>query len=168
MNNTQYPDNPTGYAEVSDAYLGNLSSIVHYYLVRGAPKIFTADYGLYWFDYDSGYTTVLGEFVGNQSRQLITALDRGAAESFNEDWGVIINWKYHQAPYLESGDELYNDLSLAYSAGAKYAVVFSFSSPNITDYGTLTQDHFGNLTKFWNNIHNNSSKFASAQRRKLT
>ena len=157
-----YPDNPTGYAEVSEGYVGNLSTIVGYYLnhTNYTTKIFTADYGLYWFDYESGYTTILAEFVGNQSRQLITALDRGAAQSFNEDWGVIINWKYDQPPYLESGDELYSDLSLAYSAGAKYAVVFSY--PNVTNYGTLTQQHFDALERFWNNIHNNPGSFASS------
>jgi hypothetical protein len=157
-----YPDNPTGYAEVSDGYVGNLSTIVGYYFnhTNYTTKIFTADYGLYWFDYESGYSTILAEFVGNQSRQQITALDRGAAQSFNEDWGVIINWKYDQPPYLESGDELYSDLSLAYSAGAKYAVVFSY--PNVTIYGTLTQQHFDALERFWNNIHNNPGSFASS------
>jgi hypothetical protein len=117
-------DNASSYAEVAESYVGGLSIIVEYYL-NYTPKIFTADYGLYWFDYNSSYSTVFAEFVGNQSRQRIIALDRGAAQSFNEDWGVIVNWKYDQPPYLESGDELYADLSLAYSSGAKYAVVFS-------------------------------------------
>jgi hypothetical protein len=157
-----YPDNATGYAEVAESYVGNLSTIVGYYLnhTNYTTKIFTADYGLFWFDYESGYNTVLAEFVGNQSRQQITALDRGAAQSFNEDWGVIINWKYDQPPYLESGDELYSDLSLAYSEGAKYAVVFSY--PNVTNYGTLTQQHFDALERFWNNMHNNPGSFASS------
>jgi hypothetical protein len=101
------------------------------------------------------YSCVFAEFVGNQSRPLIIALDRGAAQSFNKDWGVIINWKYDQAPYLESGDELYTDLVEAYSAGATYEIVFSY--PNITAYGTLTQAHFDALEKFWNAIHTNSS-----------
>ena len=154
--------NASSYAEVSESYVGNLSTIVGYYLnhTNYATKIFTADYGLFWFDYESGYTTILAEFVGNQSRQLITALDSGAAQSFNENWGVIINWKYDQIPYLESGDELYSDLSLVYSAVAKYAVVFSY--PNVTNYGTLTQPHFDALERFWNNIHNNPGSFASS------
>ena len=157
-----YPDNLSGYAEVAEDYVGNLSTIVRYYLnhTNFTTKIFTADYGLFWFDYESGYNTVLAEFVGNQSRQQIIALDRGAAQSFNEDWGVIINWKYDQPPYLESGDELYSDLSLAYSEGAKYAVVFSY--PNVTNYGTLTQQHFDALERFWNNMHNNPGSFASS------
>ena len=156
-----YPDTPNGYALVAENYAGNLSYIIGYYFnqTKHEIKIFTADYGLYWFDYTSGYSTILAEFVGNQSRQQIIALDRGAAQSFGKDWGVLVNWKYDQTPYLESGDELYNDLSLAYSSGAKYAVVFSF--PNVTSYGTLTQSHFDALEKFWNNIHNSPGIFPS-------
>jgi hypothetical protein len=158
-----YPDDPTGYAAVSEGYVGNLSAIVEYYFnhTNYTTKIFTADYGLYWFDYASGYSTVLAEFVGNQSRQLIIALDRGAAQSFNKDWGVIIDWKYDQPPYLESGPELYSDLSLAYSAGATYAVVFSY--PDIGPYGTLTQPQFDALQKFWNDIHTNPGLFAPSK-----
>ena len=93
-------------------------------------RLFTSDYALYWFDYKSGYKTVFAEFVGNESRERHIALCRGAAETLGRDWGVIVTWKYNQPPYLESGDELYSDLALAYSSGAKYAVVFSY--PNIT------------------------------------
>ncbi len=155
-----YPDNATGYAEVAQSYVGNLSGMVGYYF-SFTNKIFTADYGLYWFDYAAGYTNILAEFVGNESRQQIIALDRGAAQSFNKDWGVIINWKYNQFPYLENGTELYSDLSLAYSAGATYAVVFSYPTINISDYGTLTQDHFDALEKLWNKIHSNPGSFPS-------
>jgi len=150
----------SSYADAAENYVGNLSSLLNYYLDRGARQIFTSDYGLYWFDYKASYNTVFAEFVGNESRQRIIALDRGAAESFNKSWGVIITWKYDQPPYLESGDELYCDLSLAYSAGATYAVVFSY--PNVTSYGTLTQAHFEALEKFWNDIHTNSGSFASS------
>ena len=54
---------------------------------------------------------------------------------------------------------MYTDLSLAYSAGAKYAVVFSY--PNITSYGTLTDEHFEALQKFWNTLHSNPDSFGS-------
>jgi hypothetical protein len=163
LDNGQYQliDNGASYTQIGQNYVGNLSIIINYYLVHGAPQIFTSDYGLYWFDYRSNYTTIFGEFVGNQSRERIIALDRGAAESFNKDWGVIINWKYNQAPYLENGTELYSDLTLAYDAGANYAVVFSF--PNTTSYGTLSDDHFVALQTFWNNIHNNPSSFVSSK-----
>ena len=145
---------------VAENYTSNLKSIVQFYLDY-APKLFTADYGLYWFDYKAAYSTVFAEFVGNQSRQRHIALCRGAAQAFNRDWGVIVTWKFDQAPYLESGDELYSDLSLAYSAGAKYAVVFSY--PKIGAYGTLTDDHFVALEKFWNTLHSNPDSFGSSK-----
>ena len=143
----QLVKNATSYTDASNQYVGGLSIIMNYYLAHGAPSVVTSDYGLYWFDYQSNYSTVLGEFVGNQSRQRIIALDRGAAQSFGKDWGMIINWKYDTAPYLENETELYSDLSMAYSSGAKYAVVFSY--PNITgsNYGTLTDDHFEALAE---------------------
>jgi hypothetical protein len=36
-------------------------------------------------------------------------------------------------------------------------VVFSY--PNITAYGTLTEEHFGALQKFWTNLQNNPGSF---------
>lgn len=121
--------------------------------VRGHSNttMFTSDYALYWFDYKAGYDTVFAQFVGNESRERHIALCRGAAETLGKDWGAIITWKYNQMPYLESGDELYNDLTLAYSSGAKYGIVFTY--PNITAYGTLTDEHFEALQRFWNTIH---------------
>jgi hypothetical protein len=151
-------ENATSYADAAGNFTESLGIIVNYYL-NYTPKMFTADYGLYWFDYTAGYSTVFAEFVGNHSRQRIIALDRGAAAAFNRDWGVIVNWKYDQSPYLESGDELYSDLSLAYSSGAKYVVVFSY--PQIGTYGILTEAHFEALEKFWNTLHNNIGSFGS-------
>ncbi len=159
-------NNALSYAEIAKDYVGTVSAFVNYYgtfgnnTSLGRVKIFTSDYGLYWFDYEASYSTVFAEFVGNQSRQGIIALDRGAAQSFNEDWGVIVDWKYDQSPYLENGTELYADLSLAYSAGATYAIVFSY--PNITAYGTLTPAHFEALQKFWTAIHTNPGSFPSS------
>lgn len=115
-------------------------------------SVYTADYGLYWFNYKSSYDGLLAEFVWNHSRQIPIALCRGAAETLGKEWGIIITWKYDQAPYLESGEELYNDLRIAYEAGAKYAVVFSY--PITGDYGTLTEEHFDALQRFWDSIKN--------------
>jgi hypothetical protein len=148
----------TTYSDVANAYVSNLTVFPDYYL-QFSPKVFTADYGLYWFDYKSNYNAIFAEFVGNESRQRHIALCRGAADAFGRDWGVIVTWKYDQAPYLESGSELYSDLSLAYGAGAKYAVVFSY--PNITSYGTLTDEHFAALQKFWTTLHTNPGSFGS-------
>ncbi len=160
--------NATSSAEASDEYVYNLGGIVHFYASIGdrtaepTARIFTSDYGLYWFDYASGYSTVFGEFVGNQSRQTTIALERGAAQSFNRQWGIIITWKYDQQPYLESPDEMYSDLSLAYSAGATYEVVFSY--PNATvpgSYGTLTPDDLKTLQTFWTAVHTDPDQFGS-------
>ena len=152
----------TTYADVAKTFTDNLSVFPNYYL-QFAPKVFTADYGLYWFDYKSNYTSIFAEFVGNESRERHVALCRGAAGAFGKDWGVIVTWKYTQAPYLESGDQLYTDLSLAYSSGAKYAVVFSY--PNIGAYGTLTDEygHFEALQKFWNTLHSNPNSLSQSQ-----
>ena len=145
----------SSYQQTSQNYVGNLSGMVNYYYAY-TPKIFTADYALEWFDYKANYTAIFAEFVGNESRQRIIALNRGAADAFGRDWGVIINWKYNQPPaYLESGDELYSDLALAYSAGAKYAFVFSYPTLNTTAYGIIEDEHFEALQRFWNTLHSN-------------
>ncbi|MGE5575075.1 MAG: hypothetical protein ACM3UL_02970, partial [Ignavibacteria bacterium] len=148
------------YADIARAYVGNLTFMVNFYQEHGKVNVSTSDYGLYWFDYQSHYNTIYAEFVGNESRDRIIALDRGAAQAFGKDWGVIINWKYNQDPFLENGTELYNDLELAYSAGARYAFVFSYSpNPIGSQYGILKEEHFEALRKFWNNLHTNPASF---------
>jgi hypothetical protein len=115
-------------------------------------KVFTSDYGLYWFDYRFGYNVVLGEFVGNMSKQLTIALCRGAANAQHMEWGTMITWKYTKAPFLADATEIYNDMVLAYENDAKYIVVFD--SPDnqtaTTDLGILTKDHVDAIEKFWN------------------
>jgi hypothetical protein len=152
------------YSQISNAYVGNLSFMINFYQTYGRVNLSTADYGLHWFDYASNYTSIFAEFVGNESRQRIIALDRGAAEAFGKDWGVIVTWKYNQAPYLESGPELYKDLSLAYSAGAKYAIVFSYPTyPDTNQFGILQDKHFDALKKFWSTLHSNPASLGSNQ-----
>lgn len=154
-----------GVAQVATDYVDNLGGIIHYYATYGnqtgvtAANMFTSDYALYWFDYQSGYSTVFGEFVGNESRQSVIALDRGAAQSFNRTWGVIVTWN-SEFPKPESEPELLLDLSTAYSAGATYAVVFPF---NITGYSywTLPPEDFAALRTFWGTLHSNSKQFGS-------
>ena len=131
----------------------------YYHLYFNNVSVFTADYGLYWYDYKASYDALFAEFVWNHSRQIPIALCRGAAETQGKDWGVIVTWKYDQAPYLESGEQLYDDLRLAYEAGAKYAVVFSY--PITGEYGTLTEEHFDALKRFWDSIQNDDQSFGS-------
>ena len=155
-------ESTASYKDIANAYVGNLTVMVKFYQENGRVNVTTADYGLYWFDYKSNYNAVYAEFVGNESRQRIIALERGAAKAFRTDWGVIVNWKYNQDPYLENGTELYNDLALAYSAGAKYAFVFSYPTyPIGNQYGILQEEHFKALQRFWNTLHNNPASFSS-------
>jgi hypothetical protein len=124
-------------------------------------RVFTSDYGLYWFDYLSGYNVVFGEFVGNQSRQLTVALCRGAANVQGRDWGAIITWKYQQPPYLENGTELYTDMVLAYNNDAKYIVVFDSPDNNTATsdlgLGILQQEHLDAMKQFWDYAIDNPS-----------
>lgn len=148
--------NADNYSDAASKYTTYMYYHVDYYhLYFDNISVITADYGLYWFDYKASYDTILAEFVWNQSRLTPIALCRGAAESQGKDWGIIITWKYDQAPFLESGEELYNDLCLAYESGAKYAVVFSY--PVVGDYGILTEEHFDALKRFWGSIQDNQT-----------
>jgi hypothetical protein len=121
------------------------------------PSLFTSDYALYWFDYKAGYDVLLAQLGWNYSRQLNIALCRGAATMQNKEWGVIITWTYTEPAdnesYLESGDELYNDLVLAYENGAKYILVFD-SNKNYTR-GILKEEHLAALKQFWDYMENN-------------
>ncbi len=144
-------ENATNYATMADKYTTYLNILIsaHNY----TDTVITADYGLYWFDYRAGYTAVLTEFGWNHSRPQHIGLCRGAAKAYNRDWGAIITWKYTENQYIESPEELYDDLVLAYKNGAKYVVVFDY--PKIGPYGILTEDHFDALKQFWRYIHNN-------------
>jgi len=154
----RFVSNATSYAETAERYTEALRGHVDFY-VGSADRIFTADYGLYWWDYKTNYTALFAEFVGNQSRQRHIGLCRGAASAHGKDFGTIITWKYDNAPFLENGTELYNDLKLAYAAGAKYIIVFDY--PKIGPYGTLGDDHFAALQNFWEYSHQNPQVFGS-------
>jgi hypothetical protein len=115
--------------------------------------LFTSDYALYWFDYKAGYDVIFAEFGWNYSRQLNVALCRGAATVQNKDWGVMITWTYNKPPYIESGEELYDDMVLAYESGAKYIVIFD--SNEDYSHGILEEEHLDALKQFWQYARNN-------------
>ena len=148
------------YTIMSAKYANYLGLIINTYLGY-IDTVITADYGLYWFDYKAGYTAILTEFGWNHSRPLHIGLCRGAAEAYNKDWGAIITWEYTEDPYIESPEELYDDLVLAYKNGAKYAVVFDY--PKIGKYGTLTDEHFNKLKEFWDYINSNPQEHGAIQ-----
>lgn len=153
-------ENATDYADAAAKYATGLGIIVEYYS-NYTTRMFTADYGLYWFDYKAGYSAVFAEFGWNHSRPLHIALCRGAAKAYNKDWGAIITWEYTDDPYIESKEELYDDMVLAYKTGAKYLVVFDY--PKIGQYGILTEDHFGALKDFWSYVHSNPQEHGVIQ-----
>ena len=116
--------------------------------MTGNFTIFTSDYALYWYDYVACYNTVFAQFGWNHSRQVNIALCRGAATAHDSNWGAIVTWTYTQPPYIESAEELYRDMVLAYDNGARYIVVFNYPT-NITEHGLLTQDHLNSMKEFW-------------------
>ena len=165
VKNSGYPDNPDSYASDARIYVGTLGAMANYWL-NYTNRIFTGDYGLYWFDYDCSYSGVFGEFLTNQTnteKQLTIALDRGAAQSFNQDWGVIFTYSTPQPPYLENGVAMLQDMQTSYNAGAKYIVVFDYPTyPNTNLYGILSQDQLNAMKNFWNQIHSDPGSFNSS------
>jgi hypothetical protein len=129
--------------EAAEKYIFYLYVHIKPYIQTGV-KMFTADYALYWFNYKSGYDVILCEFGWNHTREIQMALCRGAAETQQKEWGVIITWTYTSPPYLESADELYDDLILAYQGGAKYIIIF--------EYNIMNEEHFEALKEFWNYV----------------
>ena len=119
--------------------------------------IFVSDYALYWFDYLAGYDVVFAQVGWNHSLPQDIALLRGAARMQNKDWGAIIGWKYTVPPYLDTGENIYNQMVDAYRAGAMYIVIFNYPQLNGNAYGIMTNEHFDALEKFWTATVNNST-----------
>jgi len=152
------------YADAATKFINNVKPwITTFSKNAGGLPAFTADYALYWYDYNAGFSTVFAEFGWNYSRQINVALARGAAAVQNKDWGVMISWTYTHPPYMESGSELYEDMVFAYQSGAKYVVVFD-SNPNWTD-SVLKDEHYNAMQQFWQYIQNNPPKITTKAER---
>jgi hypothetical protein len=123
---------------------------------------YTSDYGLYWWDYLGGYNTVFTELGWNCSVAEQIALVKGAARLQDKEWGAIITWKYDDAPYLDSGDQIYNQMLTSYQAGAKYIVVFNYPYVDGNNYGVMTDEQFIALQRFWHDITTKSFADLSA------
>ena len=148
---------PKSYDEMADLFVGSWQTMPGLHSAKtlsNPPVSFTSDYALYWFDYLAGYDVVLAQFGWNHSRAQDIALARGAAKAQNKEWGVIVTWSYSTPPYLETGQQLYDDMVMAYENGAKYIAVFNY--PKINVYGVLKQEHFDAVEKFWRKIQNDS------------
>jgi hypothetical protein len=141
------------YAETAERFIKQHNSN----LING-PKndtditAFTSDYTLYWYDYKAGYDVVLAQFGWNHTLAQDIALVRGAAELQNKKWGAIITWKYNHPPYLDSGEAIYNQMRTAYEAGAEYIMVFNYAGDIEGPDGTLQDEHFLALERFWNEV----------------
>ena len=146
------------YTDAAAQYTYTLGFIINYYQ-NYAGQVFTADYALHWFDYQSNYSAVFAEFASNNTREIAIAQGRGAAKNFNKNFGVMLTWKYDAPPYIESAANLYNDMVLSYKLGAKYVIIFDH--PKLDTYGILTDEHFEALKKFWDYYHDNSQDFNS-------
>lgn len=122
---------------------------------RGIP-LFTSDFALYWWDYLAGYDTVFVELGWNLDSTQQIALCRGAANLQGKDWGAIIVWTYNESPYLGIAQEVYDDMVLAYRAGAKYVIVFNYPTyPEDNPYGILSEEHFEAMAQFWSYVTTN-------------
>ena len=119
-------------------------------LKKAGFSTFTSDYGLYWFDYLGGYDVLFAQIGWNASLAQQVALVKGAARMQDKDWGIIITWKYGSAPYLDTGDQIYNQMMTSYQAGADYVVLFNYPILEGNNYGLMTEEHFIALERFWN------------------
>jgi len=113
---------------------------------------FTSDYALYWWDYLGGYDVMLAQLGWNHTSEQDIALVRGAARMQNKTWGTIITWKYDEPPYIDSGENIYQQVLMSYEAGAKYTVIFNYPQIESNPYGILKDEHFKALERFWNDV----------------
>ncbi len=135
---------PSNYRDAANTYVYYLYVQMRDFIKT--EKLFTSDYGLYWYDYEAGYDVVLGEFTLNDSRPLTIAQCRGAADMHNRTWGVMITRTNENESQVETPAALYEDMVIAYDAGAKYVAVFNY--PQIGQYGLLSEDHFNAIKAF--------------------
>jgi hypothetical protein len=120
-------ENVSNYEEAAKKFVTDLNSDPSMQRLKNNNiPTFTADYALYWFDYMVGYDVIFAELGWNSSRIQQIGLCRGAAKVQDKEWGAIITWTYSDPPYLEGGPEIFEDMLLAYHAGAKYIMVFNY------------------------------------------
>lgn len=142
---------------IATSYIKTQRAITDWIANRSDVKLFTSDYALYWWDYQIGYDTVFAELGWNNTAAQEIGLIRGAANLQNKDWGTIITWTYTQPPYLATGEDVYNQMRLSYECGAQYIILFNYAENMTNPYGTLQDEHFQALERFWNQTVKNSS-----------
>lgn len=150
----------TNCSSVANAFVNSTATKVNglinqWQLSNRSFPIFTADYGLYWWEYQAGYDMVLTELGWNNSVAKEIGLVRGAANLQGKDWGTIVTWKYTQEPYLPGEDEMFDEMKTSYECGASYVIVFNYARNGTSSFGTLKDDHFHALERFWNEVVKN-------------
>ncbi|MCL2293169.1 MAG: hypothetical protein FWC30_08965 [Candidatus Bathyarchaeota archaeon] len=141
--------------EVAQQFLARTQGEFNF-LKKTVNATFSSDYALFWYNYKAGYDVVLAQLGWNISLNQQISLCRGAAIAQQKDWGAIITWRYTTPPYLDTGTEIYNQLKTSYECGAKYLVLFDFYEENSSNpYGTLKEEHFNALKRFWHNVAQN-------------
>jgi len=118
-------------------------------------NVMTSDYVLYWWDYQGGYDTVFAQLGWNNTVAQEIGLVRGAANLQGKSWGTILTWKYTHAPYLTDGAEMFDQMKTSYEAGSEYIIIFNYAEDMSRPYGTLQEEHFEALKRFWNDIVQN-------------
>jgi hypothetical protein len=147
-------ENASDYSDAAARFVKDIPSTISWQNVEKVGlRIFTSDYALYWWDYLAGYGTVFVELGWNISLTQQIALCRGSANVQGKDWGAIITWTYYDPPYIASAPEIYQEMLMAYGAGAKYVVVFDYPTyPEDNPYGILTEEHFTVMKQFWSYV----------------
>lgn len=141
-------------AELFNAFLPRDSG--YQALKNNSINVYSSDYALYWFDFKMGYDTIFAQIGWNHTIEQDIALLRGAAILQNKSWGTIITWKYNNPPYLDTAENIYNQMRTSYEAGAEYIVIFNYPTyPEENEFGVMTDAHFDTLEKFWNDIVRN-------------
>jgi hypothetical protein len=146
-----HDDAANAFVNMNKQYLADINKKQ---LTKESITVFTADYGLYWWEYQSGYDIVLAEFGWNNSITQEISLVRGAATFHNKQWGAILTWKYTQPPYLTNGEEMFEQMKTAYQTGAQYVIIFNYSE-DIEKPNTLQEEHFQALERFWSEVVQN-------------
>ena len=147
----------TTYDTVAQFYINSLQNEGGYKKLEELkiPAV-TSDYTLYWFDYLMGYEAVFAHIGWNHTLEQDIALARGAANLQKKSWGTVITWKYTNPPYLDTAENIYNQMQTSYEAGADYVIIFNYPTyPEQNQYGAMTDQHFEALERFWNNTVKN-------------
>lgn len=146
------------YSEAADTFEKTQQNDLSPIKAQSDVKLFTSDYALDWFDYQSGYNVVLAQLGWNQSTTQNIAEVRGAADMQGKSWGAMITWQTLAPPYLQSGSQMYSEMKQAYESGAQYVVVFNFAPDIDSSLGLLQQQQYAALQSFWTTVVQNKSE----------